>query len=399
MLFLTLTHKRRLRLSLYSALLIAAVLANSQVRGQSTEDSSTASASALDKTHVGGYGEITYTRPSNDVPRLNIPRFVIYLDHYFSDRWAFKSETEIEDVKVERGVGGEIGLEQAFLDYHANRHVSARAGLLLIPMGIINQTHEPNAFYSVERPLFDKLVIPTTWREIGAGIYGEVTEGVKYQAYVTEGLLANSIGMDGVDAGKQEGSAGGATSDGVAGSDARHPAVSVKFDFFPYTGFRVGAAAYYQANAFQGLRTDPTSTQQLPLIMGMLDARYERGPLHLRGEAGFVKLADSLVAPGPRYFSGGYVEATYNVLSFFSAGENELYPFVRYEKMTAYQRQNSGILIDDAIFLGDNVTSSVVAGLAFKPMDNLIVKVDYRWTTSDFHGDEQQLSLGAGFSF
>src|ERR1051325_9664521 len=233
----------RLRLLLRQSLNIALLsLLSFAAKAQSTEDSTTPAtgASFLDKTHVGGYGEFTYTRPEEGTPRLDIQRFVIHLDHYCNDKWAFKSETEIEHVKLERGEGGEVSIEQAFPDYHYSNKFAWRGGLVLIPMGIINQTHEPNTFYSVERPTFDEVVVPTTWRELGMGIYGDLFEGVKYQFYVTEGLRAKSITAEGLDEGKQEGSAGDMTSDEIAGSDASHPAASLKIDVYPYAGLRIG---------------------------------------------------------------------------------------------------------------------------------------------------------------
>src|SRR4051812_38738686 len=106
-------------------------------RAQSTEEGASSAQKFLDQTHVGGYGEITLGDPNgSEKARLDIPRFVIYLDHYFSDKWAFKSETEIEHVKLSGEGGGEVALEQAFLDYHANNNIGWRGGLLLIPMGI-----------------------------------------------------------------------------------------------------------------------------------------------------------------------------------------------------------------------------------------------------------------------
>ncbi|MDP4199177.1 MAG: hypothetical protein Q8922_05400 [Bacteroidota bacterium] len=377
--------------------------------GQSSEDSSRPAPSNLqtflDQTHLGGYGEMTYKRPSvGDVPRLNLPRIVLYIDHDFSDRWVFKSEFEVENVKLERAAGGELGFEQAFLDYHANQHIGWRGGLILIPMGIINQTHEPNTFYSVERPLFDQQVIPTTWREIGTGIYGDITEGVKYQLYLTEGLQAADITMGGLDGGKQEGSAGDATSDLVAGSDASHPALSMKLDYLPLAGLRVGLAGYVQPNAFAEMQPiDTPMAVSRTLGMAILDARYEHGPLHVRGEVGFVHLVDSVVNPGPKYFSGGYFEAAYNVLSLWPNHEAELLPFVRYEHMTAYRRATGSTLILEGDNLvagaGDIVTSSFVAGIAFKPLDAIIFKIDYRITSIDGKADYKQFSLGGGFAF
>lgn len=141
---------------------------------------------AQERTTVGGYGDVQYTNASGpDTPgEVNVKRFVIYLAHSFNDRISLHSELEVEDAKVESSdPTGEIEVEQVFLDYRLTDWLTLRTGLVLIPVGIINETHEPPTFNGVARPSFDQDVIPTTWREIGIGATGTIPEG-----------LASSIG-------------------------------------------------------------------------------------------------------------------------------------------------------------------------------------------------------------
>jgi hypothetical protein len=401
---LTFFLRRRLRLNLNTAILLFTfVLFSTPAFAQSSEDSTTSTtlAAFLNQTHIGGYGEMTYKDPNyGDVPRLNLPRIVLYIDHDFSSKWVFKSEFEVENVKIERGVGGEIGFEQAFLDYHASNTIGWRTGLLLIPMGTLNQTHEPTTFYSVERPLFDQQVIPTTWREIGTGIYGNLSESIEYQLYITEGLKASEITMDGTDGAKQEGSAGEQTSDAIAGSDASHPAVSGKIEYLPFAGLRLGAAAYMQPNAFK----TPNAPTDIPgsLFVGAIDARYEHGPLHIRGEAAIVNPGDaSNYIDVPDKIEGGYVEAAYNIMPFFTSAASELLPFVRYESFS---------FTGPSVIAGDTATglfstrptinhTTITAGLAFKPLDGVILKSDYRITKVEGSPIYRQFSVGGGFAF
>src|SRR5712691_535147 len=114
---------------------------------------------AQERTTVGGYGEVHYTNPTGPKtpPVVNLARFVVYLAHSFDDRLAFRSELEVEDAKIEGGqAGGEVALEQAYLDYRLADWVTLRTGLVLPPVGIINETHEPPTFNGVERPGFDR---------------------------------------------------------------------------------------------------------------------------------------------------------------------------------------------------------------------------------------------------
>src|SRR5207253_2220196 len=135
---------------------------------------------AQERTTVGGYGEVHYTNPTGPKtpPVVNLARFVVYLAHTFDDRLAFRSELEVEDAKIEGGqAGGEVSLEQAYLDYRLGDWITLRTGLVLPPVGIINETHEPPTFNGVGRPGFDHDVIPTTWREIGLGAVGTIPGG------------------------------------------------------------------------------------------------------------------------------------------------------------------------------------------------------------------------------
>ncbi|MEO6938956.1 MAG: hypothetical protein ABI444_02270 [Candidatus Kapaibacterium sp.] len=396
-------------------------LASSQTahaQAGSTDAASTGTApteSAADKTHIGGYGEVSYKHSEKISPnRFNIDRFVIYLDHYFSEQWAIKSETEIENVKIEGGAGGEIGLEQAFLDYHGSTHFGWRVGLLLIPTGIINQTHEPNTFFSVERPKFDHDVIPTTWREIGTGIYGDITEGVKYQLLLTEGLLGGNFSINGIYEGKQEGSAGATTDGLIAGSDASHPAVSGKLEYLPVTGLRIGGSFYYQSKTgtYDRAGNDsvsiPAISFKAPLTAFFLDARYDIGALKLRGIYGIEHVGDALSLVQfyrkqiAEQISGGYFEAAYNVMSFIApSSDAEVLPFARFESMrfTPPIGWQSYLPANEPNATGTN-PKYLTFGIAVKPLSELIFKADYTEIfdlPSSVTGN--RFALGAGFAF
>ena len=164
-----------------------------------------------ESTTIGGYGEVHYTNATGpDTPgEVNVKRFVVFLAHSFNERVAFRSELEVEDTKVEGGeAGGEVALEQVYLDYRFSPAFTLRAGLVLPPIGIINETHEPPTFNGVERPLFDQDVIPTTWRDIGVGAVGTLSEasGLSYRVYLLNGLRAEGFTADqGIRGGRQEG--------------------------------------------------------------------------------------------------------------------------------------------------------------------------------------------------
>ena len=344
------------------------------------------------KDYLGGYGEMTYHHYDNgDTPRLDIARFVLYFDHVFNGKWIFKSETEIEHVKIEGAAGGEIGVEQVYLDYHANEQIGWRVGLLVLPIGIMNQTHEPTSYYSVERPLFDQKVIPSTWREIGTGIYGNLSTDLTYQLYLTEGMKPTGITIDGTDGAKQEGSAGELTSDNLAGSDASHPAISAKLNLTLLSGLQIGVSTYIQRG----------HTQDFLSSLAFVDAdiEYTHGPLRIRLEGAVVSPADAAdSATVPYRIQGGYAELAYDVMPLFSMKKSELIPFVRYEsfEFTANAKTGDG----ENFFISPTYVHNVLTcGVAYKPLDELIVKADYRWTSTDSPSERRGFSIGAGYDF
>src|SRR4029077_6457473 len=163
-----------------------------------------------ERTRGGRYGEVHYTNPTGPkTPAVvNLARFVVYLAHSFDDRLAYRSELEVEDAKVEGGKpGGEVSLAQASPHYRLADWITLRTGLVLAPVGIINETHEPPTFNGVERPGFDNDVIPTTWREIEVGALGTIPgSGLAYRVYLVNGLRAEGFSAsEGIREGRQEG--------------------------------------------------------------------------------------------------------------------------------------------------------------------------------------------------
>ncbi len=352
----------------------------------------TAAYAQSSQTYVGGYGEMHYEHYyDGEVPRLDIARFVIYLDHSFDMHWMFRSETEIEHVKIEGGTGGEIGIEQAYLDYSAKNWLGWRGGLLVLPIGLMNQTHEPTTFYSVERPLFDQVVIPSTWAEIGTGMYGHGTPTISYQLYLTEGLKTRYITMAGLDPAKQEGSAGAETSDLIAGSDASHPALSAKISYVPEFGVEIAASGY--------LERGYTMELSRAFVLGDVDVEYQHGPFRLRAEGAYINTGDASDFAGvPAKVAGGYGELAYNVFSLMGIKMAQLHAFLRYESY-AFEQPTVVDTLTNAPTSGWTPHEAITGGFAYKPRNDLILKADYRWTNTNAGLERREFGLGAGYDF
>src|SRR2546427_7988151 len=224
---------------------------------------------AQERTTVGGYGEVHYTNPTGPKtpPVVNFARLVVYLAHSFDERLAFRSELEVEDAKIEGGqAGGEVSLEQAYLDYRLGDWIALRTGLVLPPIGIINETHEPPTFNGVERPLFDQDVIPTTWRDIGVGAVGTLSEasGLSYRVYLLNGLLAEGFTADqGIREGRQEGKE----------ASFANPSVTGRLEW-ARPGLRIGGSFWYGGTANQNPIIG-RGAFDAPVFLGSADVRYE----------------------------------------------------------------------------------------------------------------------------
>src|SRR5206468_11007431 len=137
-------------------------------------------------TNIIGYGEMAYSkvRQSGDAT-FDLTRFVFGFNHRVADRLTLHSEGEIEHAVVSKDDEGEAEVEQAWVNYKVNDAVNFKGGLFLIPMGILNETHEPPTYYGVLRNQVETRIIPTTWRELGFGTHGIFGEGFRYDVGVT----------------------------------------------------------------------------------------------------------------------------------------------------------------------------------------------------------------------
>src|ERR1043166_3754042 len=136
---------------------------------------------------LGGYGEMVYQNFSSSTKKdqIDFARAVLYVDYKFNEHFQFNSETEFEHGTTERG--GAVSVEFATLDYLWKEFLNVRAGMILIPVGIYNEMHEPTTFFPTARPFTEQFLLPSTWSEDGIGIFG-ISHGLSYKAYLVNGL-------------------------------------------------------------------------------------------------------------------------------------------------------------------------------------------------------------------
>lgn len=348
---------------------------------------------AQDRTTLGGYGEIHYVNPSDATPQVNVKRFVVFLGHHFSDRLSMRSELEVEDTKVAGGsAGGEVALEQLYIDYRLGAGATLRSGLVLVPIGILNETHEPPSFNGVARPAFEHDVIPTTWREIGMGSYGALPlEGFSYRAYLVSGLLASGFtGAEGVRDGRQEGRQ----------ASFANPSFTGRLEY-ARPGLKVGGAFWYGGTS----GGDPLlgiGAFAAPVLMVALDARWDGGPFAARALVGNVAVPDAgrvnsaYGTDAGRRMAGGYAEVSVNVLRLLAPASRARLPaFVRHERYDTHAAVPAATPRN-----GEYARRITTVGVSFLPVTPVAFKGDYSIERTAAGSNERQvLSLGVGYAF
>jgi hypothetical protein len=344
---------------------------------------------------IGGYGEALYTdfdssaddgSPSGRTDSADFLRLVTYVGYKFDQTWLFNSEIEYEHAST--GSGGEVSVEFAYLDGMFHDAANLRVGMVLVPMGFINELHEPVTFWSVNRPQVERVLLPTTWRENGFGWWGSAGD-FSYRAYLVNGFDAEGFSASGVRGGRQKG----------AQALAEDFAAVARLDWQGVDGLTLGAAAYV-GNSGQGQVGVDVATQ---ILETHLDWRWRGLGVRallvdtdiddvaaLNNALGFVG-ADSI---GERQ-RGGYVEVGYDLASAgLLSGVQALTPFVRAERYDTQARTPSGFASDPA-----NDVEVMTFGVAYQPNPQVVFKFDYSNYDNDAGTGVDQFNVGMGFVF
>ena len=345
------------------------------------------------KLTIGGYGEITYNQPESENGELDVQRFVLMVGYKFSDKVQFISEIEIEHVE-------EIFVEQAFVNYSVGDNISVRGGLMLVPMGIVNEYHEPTTFNGVERPAVDNKIVPTTWREIGVGVSGRFPDAsLSYQAYVFNGFKSTEVDDDDVN-GLLKGSNGlrGGRQKGIQ-STVSTPTLSAKLDYYGILGLRLGLSGYFGKTQADDAIEDIDGATIGIAMMGF-DARYKFKKFEARGEFIYASLSDTDAyndLTGKDLGSsllGYYMEAGYNVLPI--KAKQRLVAFARYENYDTHSSTEDNTPRNDVYNRSD-----FTFGLSYHIVNGVVVKGDYQIKDNALSGAEvnNQLNFGIGVWF
>ena len=354
---------------------------------------------------IGGYGEVLYqtyagTKENGDASgktaKLDAYRGIIYVGYKFSDKVLFNSEIEIEHGST--GLKGSASLEFAYLDYKLTDNFGLRAGLLLVPVGITNEVHEPPVWLGTIRPRSENKIIPTTWRESGFGFFGE-TDTFSYRAY-----LVNSLdGIGGGSAGSSGFSSSGLRGGRQKGSKAIAENFSAvgRIDYTGTPGLMIGTSLY---TGDQGHNSDLNGREvSIGTTIWEGHIKYQARGFDIQALKALASVDNAdklnemkgLTGSGSvgEKMSGWYAQLGYDLL-FSSASEHALLPYVRYEAVNTQVDVPSGYSSS-----GSKDFNVTTIGLAWKPIGNTVLKTDYEIHSNESLSGINQFNVAIGWLF
>jgi hypothetical protein len=351
---------------------------------------------------IGSYGEAHYNqtidadkfRPG----KIDLHRVITYLGYRFNERVQFFSEIEFEHTN-------ELYVEQAFVNYRFNDKLNFKTGVLLVPMGYVNEFHEPTLFNGVERPNVDKYIVPSTWREMGAGFQGLFKKAsLKYQLYVLNGFnaytgAARLSGSNGIRNARQGGDESSLTT----------PSLTGKLSYFGFNRLLIEASAYIgktESSLYNGLdRNNAAAIAQadstvVGISMAGMNVSYTMKNLQFRSQGIYTALSNtdqyntftgSNVAEG---IFGGYAELSYK-FDLKKDDYLQMIPFVRYEYYDTHFKVTENITRNKAY-----AREEWIIGVGLKPAPGIIFKADYQAVRNKLDNEfSSTVNVGFGYWF
>ena len=339
----------------------------------STDEAIKAQIKLANKSTWGGYGELHYNNLEGQGPgvsdskKIDFHRFVLYFGHEFRDDLRFFSEFELEHSLAGEGKPGEVELEQAYIQYDYNDTTQITSGLFLMPVGIMNETHEPDTFYGVERNTVEKNIIPSTWWEAGLMVTKELKPGLTVDVALTSGLEGTAAKSYAIRKGRQK----------VASADIVSGAGIARLKYTAIPGLELGASLFVQPDFCQEKVAGCGSAKMIET-----HAVYKKDKFQVRALYARWDIQGNVVATaGADQQDGYYVEPSYRFNEKWGA-------FARFE---TYDNKagNSTDTEVDARSIGFNywIDPTVVA------------KFDYVDQSKANDKDQDGINIGLGYSF
>ena len=349
------------------------------------------------ETVLSGYGEVNFNRPRQDPShsKADVRRAVIGIEHRFDAKTKLVSEFEWEHAVTSASDKGETEVEQLYIEREFGAGLRAKAGLFLIPAGLLNTNHEPTAYYGVERNFVETAIIPSTWREAGLGVSSTLENGLSWDLGITTGFDLTKWDTSVSDG--RESPLGSIHQEGQL-AKARDLALHAALNWRGVPGLLLGGSV------FSGKASHATAAFAAPdarVTVADLHARYTPGKwdlaaVYARGtisntEAFNQNLVDS-PTPIPSAFDGWYTQAAYQL---WKSGDYTLTPFVRYERFNT-ARTYAGLPAGSTVSAAPTEKVTTV-GANLRIGEGVVLKADYQKFGEDTSRD--RLNLGMGYAF
>lgn len=336
-----------------------------------------------EKTSVGGYGEMHYNNLTSDnsdssKDEFDLHRFVLFFGHQFNDNLRMYSELEVEHNVAGEGQNGEVEVEQAYIEWDYAQNHRAKAGVFLMPVGIINETHEPDSFYGVERNNVEKDILPATWWEGGAMFSGELGHGFSYDAGVHSGLFIDPIKLDSkgnhfykIRDGRQK----------VSEAKGDDLAYTGRLKYTGVPGLELATTVQYQSDLWQGETFG--GEDEVDATLWEAHAIYNRGAFGLRALYAQWNIDDAIevVKAGSDEQEGFYIEPSYKL-------SEKLGLFARYSEWD-----------NQAGASNDTEKQQYDIGLNYWLDEHVVLKADYMRQEVEAGDELRGFNLGVGWSF
>ncbi len=349
------------------------------------------------QTTIGGYGEINYNRPTKNTSQAqtDVRRAVISMQHRFDEKTKLVTEFEWEHAIASSSDQGEAAIEQLYVEREFNSGLRAKAGLFLMPIGLLNDNHEPTNFYGVERNFVETAIIPSTWREAGFGLSGNHENGLSWDAGIVTGFDLTKW-----DAASTEGieSPLGAIHQEGQLAKSRNLSLYGALNWRGVPGLLLGGSAFVGK---VGHDTPGFLAPDSRMSLWDLHARYTPGKwdlsaLYTRGTISNTDALNMTLVGNPSLvpssFYGWYTQAAYQV---WKSADYKLTPFVRYERFNTAKSYSD---LPQGLGVVTGPTEGVVTvGANLKVGEGIVLKADYQKFKEDSTRD--RFNLGVGYAF
>ena len=352
---------------------------------------------------IAGYGEIIYENysteqdngsPSGKANNFDFLRQVIYLGFRFNDWLLFNTEIEFEHAKTASGSPGSVSIEFGYIEAQLSPMFNIRAGMVLPPLGIINELHEPPTYHGVLRPETEQRIIPSTWRTNGFGILGETRKGLAYKLFVTESLNAAEFSSTGIRNGRQNGAKAIAEDLGITG----------RVNYSGILGLDFGGS-FFLGNTGQTLIDSSGKNIDASLKLFSLHLMFARKGLEIRGLYAQSHISDVAALNSELGLTGSgsigetqygfYLTAAYDILPLIARGSaHYLAPFLQYEKFDTQKNVPSGFSRNP-----ERERTNLTLGLTYKPHPNIALKMDYINRDNEANTNVDQFNLAVTYLF